>query len=124
MIRLDVAVETWPIAGRFTISRGSRTEAVVVVARVSDGAVTGQGECVPYARYGETVEGVRDLVLAQAEALAAGATRDALQAGMKAGAARNALDCALWDYEAKARGVPAHVLAGLPAPQPPPPPTR
>ncbi|MEH3145815.1 MAG: dipeptide epimerase [Methylobacterium frigidaeris] len=118
MIRLDVAVETWPIAGRFTISRGSRTEAVVVVAGVTDGVVHGRGECVPYARYGETVEGVRDLILAQAGALAAGATREEFQTRMKAGAARNALDCALWDYEAKARGVPVHDLAGVPAPGP------
>ncbi|GJE03935.1 L-Ala-D/L-Glu epimerase [Methylobacterium isbiliense] len=117
-MRLDVAVERWPIAGRFTIARGSRTEAVVVVARITDGRVTGQGECVPYARYGETVEGVRDLIAAQGEAIAAGAGQQDLLARMKAGAARNALDCALWDFEAKTRGVRAHDLAGLPAPAP------
>ncbi|ACA18882.1 Mandelate racemase/muconate lactonizing protein [Methylobacterium sp. 4-46] len=118
MRRLAVAVETWPIAGRFTISRGSRTEAVVVVASVTDGTRTGRGEGVPYPRYGESVEGVRDLIAAQGEAVAAGATRADLLARMPAGAARNALDCALWDYEAKAAGRPAHALAGLAPPRP------
>ncbi|GJD49119.1 L-Ala-D/L-Glu epimerase [Methylobacterium crusticola] len=118
MIRLAVAVERWPIAGRFTISRGSRTEAVVVVAEISDGTLAGRGECVPYARYGETVEGVRDLIAAQGDAVAGGLTRDDLLARMPAGAARNALDCALWDLEAKRRGVRAHALAGLAAPVP------
>ncbi|QRE73329.1 N-acetyl-D-Glu racemase DgcA [Methylobacterium aquaticum] len=118
MIRLATTIERWPIAGRFTISRGSRTEAVVVTAEVSDGTVTGRGECVPYARYGETVEGVRDLIARQEEALAAGLTRQDLAGRMPAGAARNALDCALWDLEAKRSGTPAHVLAGIPAPVP------
>ncbi|TGD94883.1 N-acetyl-D-Glu racemase DgcA [Methylobacterium nonmethylotrophicum] len=118
MIRLATAVERWPIAGTFTISRGSRTEAVVVTAEVSDGTVTGRGECVPYARYGETVEGVRDLIAAQGDALASGLTRQDLAARLPAGAARNALDCALWDLEAKRAGTPAHVLAGIPAPAP------
>ncbi|MFE1598585.1 N-acetyl-D-Glu racemase DgcA [Methylobacterium sp. ID0610] len=118
MIRLAVSVETWPIAGRFTISRGSRTEATVVVAEVTDGTHAGRGECVPYARYGETVEGVRDLVAAQGAAVAEGATRADLLRLMPAGAARNALDCALWDLEAKATGRPAHALAGIAAPAP------
>ncbi len=118
MIRLATTIERWPIAGRFTISRGSRTEAVVVTAEVTDGTVTGRGECVPYARYGETVEGVRDLIARQEEALAAGLTRQDLAGRMPAGAARNALDCALWDLEAKRTGTPAHVLAGIPAPAP------
>ncbi|AWB22946.1 dipeptide epimerase [Methylobacterium currus] len=118
MIRLATAVERWPIAGTFTISRGSRTEAVVVTAEVTDGTATGRGECVPYARYGETVEGVRDLIARQAEALAAGLTRWELAGRMPAGAARNALDCALWDFEAKRAGKPAYALAGIPAPAP------
>ncbi|MET7248087.1 N-acetyl-D-Glu racemase DgcA [Methylobacterium sp. EM32] len=118
MIRLATAIERWPIAGTFTISRGSRTEAVVVTATVTDGTVTGRGECVPYARYGETVEGVRDLIDRQAEALAAGHTRQQLTGRMPAGAARNALDCALWDFEAKRAGKPAHALAGISAPVP------
>ena len=118
MPRLDVSLERWPIAGAFTISRGSRTEAVVVVATITDGAHVGRGECVPYPRYGETAEGVRDLVAAQAPAIAAGLDRAALQAHLPAGAARNALDCAFWDLEAKRRGCRAWDLAGLPAPQP------
>ncbi|MBK3421833.1 dipeptide epimerase, partial [Methylobacterium sp. IIF4SW-B5] len=84
MIRLATAIEPWPIAGRFTISRGSRTEAVVVTATVTDGTVTGRGECVPYARYGETVEGVRDLIAAQEDALAAGLDRRGLAARLPA----------------------------------------
>ncbi|POR44290.1 N-acetyl-D-Glu racemase DgcA [Methylobacterium sp. V23] len=115
---LDVAVETFPIAGAFTIARGSRTEAVVVVATVTDGeGRIGRGECVPYARYGETVESVVALIRDHAEAIAMGATRADLQVGMKPGAARNALDCALFDLEAKQLGRPAFEIAGLSAPQ-------
>ena len=116
--RLDVAVERFPIAGAFTIARGSRTEAVVVLATITDAeGRVGRGECVPYARYGESVESVESLIRAQAEAIAAGATRADLQGILKAGAARNALDCALFDLEAKQLGRPAHEIAGLPAPQ-------
>jgi L-alanine-DL-glutamate epimerase-like enolase superfamily enzyme len=113
-----VAVERWPIAGAFTIARGSKTEAVVVVATVESGGFVGRGECVPYARYGETVEGVAAAVEAMAPALAGGLERAALQAAMPAGAARNAIDCALWDLEAKQAGEPAWRLAGLAAPRP------
>ncbi|MCJ2032690.1 N-acetyl-D-Glu racemase DgcA [Methylobacterium sp. J-068] len=116
--RLDVSVERFPIAGAFTIARGSRTEAVVVLATITDSeGHVGRGECVPYARYGESVESVSDLIRAQAEAIAAGATRADLQRDLKAGAARNALDCALFDLEAKQLGRPAHAIAGLSAPQ-------
>src|SRR5438045_3839935 len=116
MTRLSVRVERWPIAGSFTISRGTRTEAVVVVARIESGGVAGQGECVPYARYGETVEGVVAAIEAMSEAVAAGLDRQALQAAMPAGAARNALDCAFWDLEAKLAGQPAWKIAGLAEP--------
>lgn len=116
--RLDVAVERWPIAGTFTISRGSKTEAAVVVVTVEGGGHRGRGECVPYARYGESLEGVVRQVEAQADAIAAGATREALRATMPAGAARNAIDCALWDLEAKAAGRRAWDLAGVGAPAP------
>ncbi|MBX9932763.1 MAG: dipeptide epimerase [Methylobacterium sp.] len=117
--RLSVAVERFPIAGAFTIARGSRTEAVVVVASVVEEAdgLKGWGECVPYARYGESVESVSDQLLAQVEAIAAGATRLELLDVMPAGAARNALDCALFDLEAKQLGRPAWEIAGLTAPQ-------
>jgi len=116
--RLTVAVERFPIAGAFTIARGSRTEAVVVTATVEDGPWRGRGECVPYARYGESVESVSGLIEAQAGAIADGATRSDLLTTMKPGAARNALDCALWDIEAKRAGRPAWQVAGLGAPAP------
>ncbi|GJD55965.1 N-acetyl-D-Glu racemase DgcA [Methylobacterium dankookense] len=117
--RLTVAVERFPIAGAFTISRGSRTEAAVVVARVVDETLhaAGQGECVPYARYGESVESVAALIEAQGEAVAAGLTRTELIARLPAGAARNALDCALLDLEAKTIGRPAWEILGLSPPQ-------
>jgi len=99
----------------FTISRGAKTEAQVVVAELSDGTYAGRGECVPYARYGETIEGVAAAIEAMHGRLT---DRHALQATMPAGAARNALDCAFWDFEAKASGRPVHALAGLPAPEP------
>lgn len=111
-MKITAHSDTFPIAGRFTISRGSRTEAIVVTATVSDGTVSGRGECVPYARYGETVESV----MAQMTGCGA-ATREEVQA-MPAGAARNAIDCAFWDYEAKKAGVPVWQLAGLPEPAP------
>lgn len=116
-LTLALAVERWPIAGSFGISRGSKTEAVVVVVELTDGMVRGRGECVPYSRYGESV----DTVLAQIEALrphlAAGLDRHSLQTAMPPGAARNALDCAFWDLEAKRSGRPVHELAGLPVPK-------
>lgn len=110
---LSVAVERFPIAGRFTIARGSRTEAVVVTATLRAGGVTGHGECVPYARYGETVEGVTAAIEAMAPALAAGLDRTVLQTAMPPGAARNALDAAFWDLEAKIAGVRAQTIAGI-----------
>ena len=115
---LSVAVERWPIAGGFTIARGTKTEAVVVVATVRRGGCVGTGECVPYARYGETVEGVVQALQAQAGAIAAGLGREALLQAMPAGAARNALDGALWCAAARAAGEPVWARAGLPRPQP------
>lgn len=117
-MRLEVAIERWPIAGRFTISRGSRTEAVVVVATIRQGEHVGRGECVPYARYGETVEGVAAEIEAQWQLVEHGLDRHALQQQMPAGAARNAMDCALWDLEAKRSGRRAWEVAGIAAPQP------
>jgi L-Ala-D/L-Glu epimerase / N-acetyl-D-glutamate racemase len=115
---LSIRVERWPIAGAFTISRGAKTEAEVVVAELSDGTHRGRGECVPYARYGETVDGVAAAIAALAPAIAQGLDRAPLQSAMPPGAARNALDCAFWDLEAKRAGQPVHALAGLGAPQP------
>ena len=117
-LSLAVRVEIWPVAGAFTIARGARTEAVVVVAELSDGRARGRGECVPYARYGESVAGVVAQIESLRERLAAGLDRAALQAARSAGAARNALDCAFWDLEAKRAGRHAHDLAGLPPPGP------
>src|SRR5689334_5151564 len=91
---LTAHVERWPIAGSFTISRGAKTEAVVVVAEIADGIHRGRGECVPYARYGETTDGVLAALHGMADAVARGLTYEALQGAMTAGAARNALDCA------------------------------
>jgi L-alanine-DL-glutamate epimerase-like enolase superfamily enzyme len=116
-ISLTIRIERWPIAGRFIISRGAKTEAVVVVAELTDGAATGRGECVPYARYGETVESVTGAIAAMREPLAAGLDRAGLQTALPAGAARNALDCALFDLEAKRTGRPVHAIAGLPEPR-------
>src|ERR1043165_653554 len=116
-LMLTVRTERWPIAGAFTIARGAKTEAEVVVAEVSDGAVTGRGECVPYARYGETVGNVMEAIRALAPLVSGGLDRQRLQGAMAAGAARNALDCALWDLECRRSGRPAHELAGLPAPR-------
>jgi L-alanine-DL-glutamate epimerase-like enolase superfamily enzyme len=117
-LSLTAAVEHWPIAGAFSISRGAKTEAVVVVATLSDGRHRGRGECVPYARYDETVAGVLAELKNISDKLAFGLDRAALQTAMRPGAARNALDCAFWDLEAKRAGRPAHELAGLPAPSP------
>jgi L-alanine-DL-glutamate epimerase-like enolase superfamily enzyme len=90
----------------------------VVVATITDANGVGRGECVPYPRYGESVESVGALIEGQAEAIAAGLGRDELMSRMKAGAARNALDCALFDLEAKLQGRPAWAIAGLPEPRP------
>ncbi|GLS44836.1 N-acetyl-D-Glu racemase DgcA [Methylobacterium brachythecii] len=116
--RLSVSVERFPISGAFTIARGSRTEAVVVVATVEEGEIRGRGECVPYARYGETVESVIALIEAQERAVADGLSSRDLLDRMKPGAARNAVDCALWDFEAKRSGQPVWEMLALDAPAP------
>jgi L-alanine-DL-glutamate epimerase-like enolase superfamily enzyme len=114
---LAASIEYWPIAGAFAISRGVKTEAVTVVAEVSRGSHTGRGECVPYPRYGETPEATLAALQAMREPLRQGLNRHGLQAAMPAGAARNALDCALVDLEAKTAGRRAWDLLGCPAPQ-------
>lgn len=106
---LDIAVETWPLANAFVISRGAKTEARVVVATVSEAGFSGRGECVPYARYGESV----DSVVRQIRGFGVPQSREALQL-MPAGAARNALDCALWDLAAKRAGKSVAELLGRP----------
>ncbi|WGR73981.1 MULTISPECIES: N-acetyl-D-Glu racemase DgcA [unclassified Bradyrhizobium] len=109
-------IERFPIAGTFTISRGAKTEAVTVVAEISRDGLTGRGECVPYPRYGETPEGTLGALQAMQDAIAGGLTRKALQTAMPPGAARNALDCALIDLEAKTADVRAWNLLGRPVP--------
>lgn len=99
---LFVEAERFPLATAFTISRGTKTEAAVLTCTIRDGVNAGQGECVPYARYGETLESVAAEIETARNAIESGVSRDELQKLMKAGAARNAVDCALWDLEAKA----------------------
>ncbi|WP_227286338.1 N-acetyl-D-Glu racemase DgcA [Boseongicola sp. H5] len=111
---ISVTPDTFRLAEVFTIARGSRSEAHVLTARVIRDGVIGQGECVPYGRYGET----RESVTAQIEALPQGISRQDLQDVLPAGAARNAVDCALWDWQAKQTGAPVWQLAGLPRPGP------
>ena len=118
MRRLAVRLETWPLASAFRISRGAKTEARVVVAEIADGPHAGRGEAVPYPRYDETPEGTRAEIEGLREAVEGGLTREVLQDALPPGAARNALDCALWDLEAKQTGRPAWALAGLQTPQP------
>jgi L-Ala-D/L-Glu epimerase len=114
---LSARIERWPIAGAFTISRGAKTEAVTVVAELSHGGLTGRGECVPYPRYGETAEATVAALQAMQEPLSRGLDRNALQAAMPPGAARNALDCAFWDLEAKTSGRRIWNLLGRPTPR-------
>jgi len=113
---LDVRIERFPIAGTFTISRGAKTEAVTVVAELRQGDHSGRGECVPYPRYGETPEAALQALKAMREAVLRGLDRQALQEAMPAGAARNALDCAFIDLEAKRAGKRAWDLLGRPQP--------
>ena len=114
---LAARIERWPVAGSFTISRGAKTEAVTVVAEVSQGGRTGRGECVPYPRYGETAEATLAAILSMREAVGRGIEGEALRAAMPPGAARNALDCALLDLKAKTSGRRAWNLLGRPAPR-------
>lgn len=111
---LNVTEDCFPLAEVFTIARGSRTHADVLRVVVTRDGITGQGECVPYARYDETMGSVR----VQIEGLAEGVTRDELQKALPAGAARNAVDCALWDWEAKRAGCRVWDLLGVPEPVP------
>src|SRR5437899_162238 len=115
---LNVRIKRFPTAGPFTISTRAKTEAVTVVAELGQGGLTGRGECVPYPRYGETPEETLKVLQAIREAVSDGFNRQALQAAMPAGAARNALDCAFVDLEAKSSGKRAWELLGRPAPQP------
>ena len=118
MIRLTIAHESWPIAGAFTISRGSKTTAEVVVVTLEEDGYTGRGECVPYPRYRETVEGVVASLDAARAKIEAGFSHADITNIVKPCAARNALDCALWDLEAKRAKKPVWQLALLQQPHP------
>ena len=113
-MKISVSRDVFKLAQVFTISRGSRSEAKVLTVRIEADGVQGWGECVPYARYGETLESVT----AEIEGLSGDVTREALYDLLPAGAARNALDCALWDLEAKRTGKRVWELAGLAKPGP------
>jgi L-alanine-DL-glutamate epimerase-like enolase superfamily enzyme len=118
MTTLKVRSESWPIRGSFTISRGTKTTAEVVVVELSRDGDLGRGEAVPYARYGESLQSVIDQIEGLHGALAEGLDREGLQALLPAGAARNAVDLAFWDLESKLSGRRHWELAGLPAPGP------
>lgn len=118
MKELYVESQSWPIKGKFTISRGSKTEAQVLYVSLTDGSHKGHGECVPYAHYGESIEDSLAQILFIKPQIEAGATRQDLLTLLPPSAARNAVDCALWDLEAKQRGQPVWQLAGLPQPHP------
>ena len=109
--------ETFPIAGAFTISRGAKTTADVVTCTIEASGLVGRGECVPYARYGESVPGVLVAIEEMRSAIENGIGREDLAYLMPAGAARNAIDCALWDLEAKLSGVPTWQVINTAAPQ-------
>jgi L-alanine-DL-glutamate epimerase-like enolase superfamily enzyme len=113
---LMARIERWPIAGVFTISRGAKTEAVTVMAELNLGGHTGRGECVPYPRYHESPEATLAALQAMQDPLARGLDRQALQLAMPPSAARNALDCAMIDLEAKIGGQRAWNLLGRPLP--------
>ena len=113
-MQIDVTRDVFKLAQVFTIARGSRTEAQVLTVKLNDGQHVGWGECVPYARYGESLQSVTDEILGLPDAF----SRFDLYDLLPAGAARNAVDCALWDLEAKRAGKPVWELAGLEAPGP------
>lgn len=116
--RVAFAFESFPIAGSFTIARGSKTAADVMTCVITQDGHIGRGECVPYRRYGESMDSVLAALEAVRPALERGMSREELQHAMPAGAARNAVDCALWDLEAKTTGIAAHRLIGIPSPRP------
>lgn len=115
---LEILADSFPIAGAFTIARGTKTSAEVIVCVIREEDAVGWGECVPYRRYGETMESVAAQIEAARPLLEAGLTRSELQRAMQPGAARNAVDCALWDLEAKRTGTPVVARLGLRDPQP------
>ncbi|WP_336654196.1 L-Ala-D/L-Glu epimerase [Leclercia adecarboxylata] len=117
MRTLKVYEEAWPLHTPFVISRGARSEACVVVVEIEEEGVKGVGECTPYPRYGESIASVMAQIMALAPELERGLSREALQTLLPPGAARNAVDCALWDLAARQQGIPLATLAGVTLPQ-------
>lgn len=115
MRRLKIKRESWPIEGTFTIARGSKTEADVLVVEIEQDNHVGRGECVPYKRYGESLDKTTAEIQSVQKAIEQGMSREDLQSELPASAARNAIDCALWDLEAKLAGTTVATLANLPA---------
>ena len=110
---IQAKVEIFPLAQVFRISRGARTQAEVVTVVFEKDGIIGRGECVPYARYNETVESV----IKQIESLADDIDRETLQDTLPPGAARNAVDCALWDFECKKQDQRIWKIAGIQVPE-------
>lgn len=117
MTELETFIERFPLAQSFTISRGTKTEAITVRVTLKRDGITGQGECIPYARYGKTPETVVAQIEALRSAFKTGLEREELQNALPAGAARNAIDCAFWDLEAKAEKRSIAELMGIKVPQ-------
>jgi L-Ala-D/L-Glu epimerase len=117
-MQLEARRVSWPLAGTFAISRGAKTQSDVVQVALTDGIYTGHAECTPYPRYGETVDSVLEQLEQAAGALSERTDVRAIQALLPAGAARNALDCAWWDLQAKSQGTSVVALFGLAAPRP------
>jgi len=115
--QLALAAETWPIAGKFVIARGARTQAKVLVCTIGENASIGRGECVPYARYGETVESVSAQIEALRGRIESGASHEEILRAIEAGAARNAIDCALWDLTAKRTETRVSATLGIEKPR-------
>lgn len=113
VLEFELETVAWPVDGAFTISRGSRQFAEAVAVRLVDDGYFGRGECAPYARYGETTQSVEQQIRAAISAMDGRPDRRRLQGVLPAGAARNALDCALWELEARKSGVSVASLSGL-----------
>jgi L-alanine-DL-glutamate epimerase-like enolase superfamily enzyme len=112
-VQVEVSAKTWPLAQPFVISRGAKIDAATVIVELRAGGVSGRGEAVPYARYGESVDGVIQSIKSVADEISRGLDRAELQRALPPGAARNALDLALWDLEAKEKNIPVWQLAGI-----------
>lgn len=116
--RLTARIETWPVAGSFVIARGAKTHVDIVLVELNDGGLVGRGEATAIYYHGESAQTVLAEAQAMAARIAGGIGRSDLQRIMPRGAARNAIDCAMWDLEAKRAGRPAWALAGLAQPRP------